>query len=80
MAKKVRVPSVVRIDFLDHCQNDGGDANLIRCTVWGVLYRESAEAYHVSVWGAEGKVSGDNCTTFAIAKGVVLAIRSYSSK
>jgi hypothetical protein len=61
---------IVRIVFLDHCHGIGSETELMPCEVFGVLYKETKEAYHVACWIGDGEIN-ENTDTYAIAKCVV---------
>lgn len=65
---------LVRIDFLDHCAAEDEAAKLVRCVVWGLLYKETKNQYRLCRWAADKKVRSNNCDTLAIGKGMVKKI------
>lgn len=58
---------IVRVYFTDHCQATGGEAELAKCQVFGVLIKETPEAYYVASWVADGVVD-NNTDSYAILK------------
>lgn len=68
---KQKLP-LVRIDFDDHAQTTGGEANHVTCTVFGILYRESKKAYYVTSWISDGEFNGINSDTYCVLKGTVI--------
>lgn len=63
--------NLVRIEFDDHSHAIGGEAEVIPCVCWGVLYNETKKAYFVSSWMSDGKLNGENSDTYCILKGCV---------
>lgn len=59
---------LVRVDFDDHSHMVGGHSEVVKCTVWGILYKETKEAYYVSNWMSDGEVCGMNSDTYCIRK------------
>ena len=73
MAKSIKVVRklrIVRIVFLDHCHGIGSETDLMPCEVFGVLYKETKNSYHVASWIGDGEID-ENTDTYAIAKSVV---------
>lgn len=66
---------VVQIDLLDHAQCEGHDTGLIGCSVFGVLFEETKDAYHVSSWVSGEMLDGPDSDTYAIAKRAVLRVK-----
>jgi len=72
METKVR-PKAVHIEFWDHCQCSGSVAELSRCEVVGLLYKEDALCYNLVCWLADQTLD-DNSEQFAILKSAVIQI------
>ena len=68
--KKLRKLKIVKITFLDHCHGIGSETDLMPCEVFGVLYKETKNSYHVASWIGDGEID-ENTDTYAIAKSVV---------
>lgn len=59
---------VVEIRFLDHAQCMGEDVTPIPITVYGLLIKETEDAYHVASWLTGNVLNGDQNEGFAIVK------------
>ncbi len=59
---------LVEIRFQDHSSMIGGEADVMNCRVWGVLYKETKDAYYVCSWALEGPWDAVNNDTYAIRK------------
>lgn len=75
MGKSTKRLRIVRVVFLDHCQSIGGDAELLPCEVFGVLYKETKNSLHIAAWIGDGEID-DNADTYAIAKKVVGKVKT----
>lgn len=65
---KLQKCPIVRIAFKDHAMSSGEDTGLVNCEVFGVLFKETTDAYYVASWVCERSVSNPNTETFAILK------------
>ena len=59
---------VVHVEFMDHAMGTSDEVKPIKCEVFGVLYKETPEAYYVASWICGSDPFNHNSETFCIIK------------
>lgn len=70
--KHVGIPILVK--FWDHAMDNGEEARLFKCEVFGVLYKETSLAYYVASWVCNREIE-HNAEVFVILKDAVLSMQ-----
>lgn len=74
--KKPVPGDVIRIEFLDHCQVQGHDGNVIECSLVGQLLGETDNSYEVGTWMVASHEDVDNNDEiYHIVKAAVTSIK-----
>ena len=68
---------IVEVDFLDHCSEESGIAELVACKCVGYLVKEDEKHIVICAWLAEDDFNDCNTETLAILKHPGMTIKRY---
>lgn len=67
---------VVRIEFLDHCMNEGLEGtDPVLCEVFGRIFKVSKDHVVVVSWGVMDPTRASGCEVFTVLRSTILKVK-----